>query len=228
MNPFKGRATSTGEGGGGEVPEIPAPDTYFGVLVAIIDLGTQPGSAKFPDPKRQCLLVWEITEDGVKNSRGQPFLLRRWMTLSYHEKGSLRQMLETWRRKPYMDGEDIDIARYLGQPWTLEVSHSAPSEKGHVYAQVDKAGPVKKGTAVPPSTIKPVCWFIGGPDPIPEYPWLPRVYGKLAKELIEESPEWKALRRPAPARTHGGMVLGDAADSFPQAAGKGTEEDIPF
>lgn len=219
-SPFIGKATSAGGGGGAF--EVPDADTHHGVLVAIIDLGSHESSYQGGEikEKRQVALVWELTE--AKKSTGEShFVLQRY-NLSFHSKSTLRQDLETWRRGKYEDGKEIDLTKFIGQPWAIGIAHD---EKGQgddkkVYAKISSVGPVKKGTQVAAATVKPFFWFIGCGDAVPDHAWLPRVYGQVVKDMIQDSPEWKQQGQPVRQEA--------TTDQADEPVGVGGEEEIPF
>lgn len=220
MNPFQGKAKS-GEGAGNF--EVPEADTHHGVLVAIIDLGTHTtkfaGEAK---DRHEVFLVWELTN--TKDSRGGSFFLSQRQTLSYHEKATLRKNLETWRRKKYAEGEEVNLLEALGKPWRLDVEHEEKVKDGKakVYAKIKAVGPPMKGVAVGSPTVKPLFWYIGCPDPMPTHealPWLPRVYGEKVDDAIRDSAEWARLRGESPRGNGQAAAVGAAGND---------EAEIPF
>lgn len=80
----------------------------------------------------------------------QPFFLSKEYTLSFHEKATLRQHLETWRGKKFTDIEakSFDITKLLNVPCTINVVHKE-SKTGKVYAEIGSISPLMKGTLCP-------------------------------------------------------------------------------
>jgi len=78
----------------------------------------------------------------------QPYFLSKEYTLSFHEKATLRQHLETWRGKKFTEEEakSFDITRLIGVPCTINVVHKE-SKTAKVYAEIGSISPLMKGTA---------------------------------------------------------------------------------
>ena len=66
---------ATEGGSGGDF--TPAPEgTHIGRCVKVIDLGTQPGSQMYPDPKHKVMVAWELpSELHEYNGEQLPFLV---------------------------------------------------------------------------------------------------------------------------------------------------------
>lgn len=81
----------------------------------------------------------------------QPYFLSKEYTLSFHEKATLRQHLETWRGKKFTDLEakSFDITRLIGVPCTINVVHKEAKNGGKVYAEIGSISPIMKGTLCP-------------------------------------------------------------------------------
>ena len=80
----------------------------------------------------------------------QPYFLSKEYTLSFHEKATLRQHLETWRGKKFTDEEakSFDITKLLNVPCTINVVHKE-AKNGKVYAEIGSISPLMKGTLCP-------------------------------------------------------------------------------
>lgn len=210
---LKGKADS-GQGGDYEMLDA---DTYDARLVSIIDIGKH--STTFGD-KRQVVLVWELVGPTMQN--GKPWYVCRRYTLSFNEKAALRKDLEAFRRAPYGEGADIDVTKFLGSPWSVEISHTTKGEK--TYYGIGKVGPVPK--AREKSIGKPVATpFVYDADDHHDYQalqaaegWLPRVYGEKVLDLV-------SLGR----RNLNVEANGDGDTPFSHVGADGpAEEDIPF
>ena len=123
-------STTISEGGGGG-NFTPAPEgTHVARCVRIIDIGTQPGSDLYPEPRHKVILAWELPEEMVKTDDGErPQLVMQWYTASLHEKSKLRQHLHSWRGKAFTPDElkGFQLKNVLGAPCMLSIVHS---EKG--------------------------------------------------------------------------------------------------
>lgn len=221
-NPFLGKVTA---GGGDFSSEIPDADTHHGVLIALIDLGTHEFTyLGKTSKKRDCVLVWELTE--TEKSDGSPHVVCKRYTLSKNVDAHLVAAYARWERKKYGANHDFDPTIALGKPWSIPIEHQSKKDKKgneRTYASVGDPGPVKKGVEVPPATrCKPFCFFIGGKVPLPNQDWLPRVFGDKIEDLIVSSPEWQELDDDHPQkRAHKVSTPGDADD-------KGNDDEMPF
>src|SRR6185312_17440172 len=99
-------------------------------------------------------VVWQVAEN---REDGKPFHVSKRYTLSLHEKSSLRKDLESWRGRPFTDGEleGWDVEGVLGAAAMLSVVQTA--QQGNVYANVSAIMRPPKGMPVPapdPSSIR--------------------------------------------------------------------------
>lgn len=140
-------------GGGGDFKRVPA-GTHIAVCNMIVDLGMQPGSGQYPDPKRQVLIRWEVPEERVSYEKdGQtiegPLTISRTFTASMNEKAGLRKLLENWRGKKFTDDEaaKFDVASILGKACLLSVTETEKGDKS--YSNVNNAGPLLRGMTAP-------------------------------------------------------------------------------
>lgn len=140
-------------GGGGDFKRVPA-GTHLAVCNAVIDLGLQPGSGMYPDPKRQILIRWEIPGERLEYEKdGEPMegplTISRTFTASMNEKAGLRKLLESWRGRKFSDEEAgaFDVASILGKACLLSVSETTKGES--TYSNVGNASPLIKGMQAP-------------------------------------------------------------------------------
>lgn len=176
---LKGKASS-GKGDGGDFELLDA-DTYEARLAAVVDLGEHDTNFGC---KRQVALFWELI--GPERKDGKPWVVFRRYTLSFNEKATLRKDLEAWKRGTYSDGADIDLYKFLGQPWSVEITHSTSGEK--TYANVGKVGAVPKAREkqVQLGTHKPFAFDCEEDDfsVVEDASWLPFVYGEKVADLV--------------------------------------------
>lgn len=191
---------------------------HTAILTRLIDLGTQPGSSKYPDPKRKVLFGWEIPEhrieferDGEKVS-GPVMHFERW-TLSSGQKSIMRQRLEAWRGVPFSDADfgNFDLQTLLGVPALMQITHDP--KDGTVYANL---------TAIMKLPgVKRESW----PQPEGELIYVSLEQGEFdrtafdklsdrLKEKISTSPEYRSLM---------GETLPDMPPAEPEL-----EDEIPF
>lgn len=141
-------------GGGGNFKQLPA-GTYIAVCNMLADLGLQPGSKAFPDPKHKVAIRFEIPAerveyefDGVKKEG--PMAITKTFTASMNKKANLRKFLEGWRGQAFTDAEagNFDIRKLLGQPALLTVQKYTKQD-GDKGTAIGSAARLMKGMAAP-------------------------------------------------------------------------------
>lgn len=179
---------------------VPA-GNHVAICNAVVDLGVQPGSGIYPDPKHQVYIRFELPTERVKYQRDGvdvegPMSIGRTFTASMSEKANLRKFIESWFGKKFTSDDaaaDFDHSKLLGRFCLLNVTHT---EKGqNVYANISNATPIPKGmSAEYPQHNQSLCYSLDEPDletfnALPE--WLQK---KINDRVIDE---------PAPA--HAGV-----------------------
>ena len=123
---------------------MPCPEgLHQSVCVDVVDLGLQKG--QFGE-KHKVELRWQTDEtlidgrDGAIDARR--FELRKWYTLSLHEKASLRKDLECWRGRKFSEQElaGFDLEKLLGVNCQLQVIHNI-TDDGKTYDNVQAIVP---------------------------------------------------------------------------------------
>lgn len=207
---------------GGKDFAIADAGNHIAICNAVIDLGLQPGSAAYPEPKHQVYLRFELPTERVSYEKdGQkiegPMSIGRTMTASMHEKATLRKMVESWFGKPFPSDEaaaDFDFIKLLGKRLLLNITHKDASN-GRTYANIVNASPLPKGMSSSEPQHNPLLYFsLDKPDTatlekLPE--WL---RNKIAARLPDDDEGVKAtVERKA-----------DAAKAFEAEF----NDDIPF
>jgi hypothetical protein len=119
--------------------EIVPSGNHVAICNAVVDLGMQPGSGMYPEPKRQ-----EYTKDGVEKEG--PMSIGRSFTASMSEKANLRKFVESWFGKKFQSDDhaaDFDLFNVLGRKCLLNVTHTEKAQK--TYANINAATPIPKG-----------------------------------------------------------------------------------
>jgi len=179
--------------------------------VRVVDLGTQPGSAAFPDPKHKVMIAWELpSELHDFNGEQVPFLVTKRYTMSLHEKATLRAHLESWRGRKFTTDElaGFDLKNIAGVPCMISVIHSDNKE----YANVGAVTSMIKGMDVPPA-VNPVVYYQiedGDSDAF-------NAFSDKLKATIRNAPEWTGPADP-----------GDVYDGDPGPGGEFEDSSIPF
>ena len=140
----------------------PHPEGQYAVrCVDVIDLGEK--LEQFPgSPERlvhKCAIVFQ---SGEANETGRLHEVSAEMTVSMHEKATLRKLLEDWRGKSYTDEQaraGVPVHKLCGQPALLNVEHKQ-SGSGRTYAKIHGITPLPKGMAAPelPAYQRPEFW----------------------------------------------------------------------
>lgn len=188
---------------------------HIAICNAIVDLGLQPGSGMYPDPKRQVYLRFELpTEQTTYQKDGQPITgpmsIGRTFTASMSEKANLRKLIESWFGKKFPTDEaasDFDLNNVLGRKCLLNVTHT--EKGGKTYANISNATPIPKGMTADYEQHNPSVYFsLDSPDD--------RVFNTLPKWLKE--------------KIEGRLEESKTASRSPDqpAAAQDFDDDIPF
>jgi|SRR5688572_5836796 len=187
------------------------------ICSAVVDLGMQPGSALYPNPKRQVYLRFDCLDEDVEFERdGQkvkgPARCGATYTLSLADKSKLRPLLESWRGKKFteVELEGFDISKLLGVPCQIQVLHT---HKGNnVYANVQTIVPFPKGVQKPAQPEDAVIYSPSEHD-AKSFERLPQWLQKKIQERLGNTEE--DLKKPK-------------ASAQPAAAEDEFDDSIPF
>lgn len=196
---------------------VPA-GNHVAICNAIVDLGLQPGSGMYPDPKPQVYLRFELPTERItyqKDGRDVegPMSIGATYTASMSEKANLRKLIESWFGKKFPNDDaaaDFDCKALLGRKCLLNVTHKEKGQK--TYANIANATPIPKGMTADYSQHNPSIYFsLEAPDQA--------AYDKL--------PEW--LRNKIDARITDEPKAGHTAEAaMAGAGGFDDDQDIPF
>lgn len=105
--------------------------------VDVVDLGVQKGPY---GEKHKVELRWQTELENEETQRR--FQLRKWYTLSLHEKASLRKDLECWRGRKFTEDElrGFDLERLMGANCQLQVIHNI-TDDGKTYDNIQAIVP---------------------------------------------------------------------------------------
>lgn len=158
--------------------------THFGVCTAIVDVGVQPGSAKFPKPRRLLMLRFEIPAERVTTDNGDmPAIIWQRYSASMNSKALLRGAVEGWLGRGLSDDEAsrVDLTKLAGKAATVTVTHTSKGDK--LYANVASLGPLPKGVAAPVAEGDILIYHAGKKDQFGE---LPEFLQKMINEQLPE------------------------------------------
>lgn len=172
--------------GGKEFAKVPA-GTHMAVCTLVADVGLQPGSPKFPDPKVRIFLRFEIPserityeKDGVEHE-GPAVIYHNW-NASMNPKATMRKHIESWRGSKFTDAdaEQFDVRKLLGQTCLVQVVHTEDGQ----YANVANIMAPPKGT---PKVKAEGTLVYYGPDDDAQYDVLPAFLRKKVDEQLGEA-----------------------------------------
>lgn len=131
--------------------EIVPAGNHIAICNAIVDLGMQPGSGQYPDPKRQVYVRFELPTERIKYKKDGaelegPMSIGRSFTASMSEKANLRKFIESWFGKKFPNDDaaaDFDLYNLLSRKCLLNVTHTDKAQK--TYANIQNATPIPKG-----------------------------------------------------------------------------------
>lgn len=121
----------------------PCPEgLHQAVCVDVVDLGLQTGPY---GEKHKVELRWQTDEIVLTSASPvdtKRFQLRKWYTLSLHEKASLRKDLECWRGRKFSESElaGFDLEKLLGANCQLQVIHNI-TDDGKTYDNIQAIVP---------------------------------------------------------------------------------------
>jgi len=185
--------------GGGDFE--PAPEgLHPAVCVAVIDLGTQERINSFKggitEKRREIMIRWELDTE-TPMADGRPFIISRRYPFSMHEKAKLREHLEGWRGKKFVETDfgpgGFTLDKLLAVGCQLQVVHS--ERDGKTYANVENVVKLGRGMASPGPSVEP---FLLSLDPHEFDRDLFEGLSEYLKQLIAKSPEYQALTAPKP------------------------------
>ncbi len=195
-----------GSSGGGDW-ELPPSGNMAAVCIGLIDLGTHQEVFQNEDPREvpQLCIVWELP--GMVNSKtGRNHVVCNKYNASLGRKANLRKMLESWRGVPIKDDEEFDIFKVVGAPCLLQVAHSKTNGGSDIY-KISAVTGLPKGMPKPVASYPLVKYRVtDGPNAIPTQEWLPHVYGKVVKDIVQGCIEFSAKNgttAPPPAASNG-------------------------
>lgn len=131
---------SASGGGGNRAPNV-KPGTHVALLCAIVDLGIQKGSAKYPEPKHKVFLRWEFPsvqiewQDDKGNKKTGPAREGRFLAASMHEKSTLRKVVAGMRGAPFAtdaEASAFDVFSLLGKACMVPVTHKVVGDRTYV------------------------------------------------------------------------------------------------
>ena len=163
--------------GGGSFKGVPS-GSHIAVCDIVADIGIQPGSRLYPDPKHQVYIRFEIPAERVEFEKdgkkiNGPAVIGNAYTASMAETANLRKALQAWRGKTFTDdeAEAFDISTILGKACMLGVVEKQVGDR--IYSNISSIGPLPKGMAAPGAELPLVFYMPGEEDQLLALPnWI--------------------------------------------------------
>jgi hypothetical protein len=190
--------------GGSDFTPVPA-GNHVAICNAIVDLGFQPGSAQYPEPKHQIYVRFELPTERIHfgkdgEQKEGPMSIGRTFTASMHEKASLRKFIESWFGKTFPSDEkagDFDLSALLDKKCLLNVTHVERGER--TFANITGAAPIPKGMKSDYKRENQAMFFdLENPDE-DQFLQLPEWLMEKINKRIEQKPNAKPKPSPAEA-----------------------------
>lgn len=200
--------------------------THIALLAALVDLGVQPGSAKFPRPKRKVFLGFEFPnimvtypgKDG-KPDETVPARASKWMALSMHEKSSFRKLVEGLRGKKFasdQEASNFDVKELLGIPTMASVSHKVVGDA--TYVEVNTCAPLLEGMTFDKKLSRAPLFFDTDTYDLDVFKTLP--------PFLQDSINKRQVPTKGPANSTPAPISGGLPDLGNDNGGN--DDDIPF
>lgn len=179
-----------------------------------------------PKVMNRVRIGWELpTEQRIfdKAKGNQPLVISKELTVSMHEKATLRKMLASWRGKDFSDDEAkcFDITKLVGVPCLLNIIHKQKQDKSGIYEDIAGVTPMPKGTVCPPQINANLIWDYDNPNydvfnAMPDF----------IKQKIQGSEEYKKLHTPNNVEMNNNDYAG--VNSMPEPITADSFDDLPF
>jgi hypothetical protein len=149
--------------------------THLAIINAVVDLGVQKGSAKFPKPKRKVYVGFEFpkvkitypAKDG-KPEETVPAREGRFMALSMNELATFRKFVEGLEGKKFASDKEAceyEPKRLLARACMLPVTHKVVGDD--IYTELGNPLPLMDGMEVSDKLAKdPLYYDTDAPDPL--------------------------------------------------------------
>lgn len=169
--------------------------SHIAVCNLVVDVGLQPGSGMYPEPKHQVYIRFEIPAERVEYEKDGkqlegPITIGMFFTASMNEKANLRKNLESWRGRAFTDEEaaDFDVKAILGKACMLTVIENTKS--GKTYSNIKGISPLPKGITAPTAENALLFYDDSEPDGYDDLPkWLrDKIDGQISQKAQERAP----------------------------------------
>jgi len=127
------KATKQSAGGTGVEMSAPilTPGSYPARVVQIVDLGMQPGSTMYPEPKLKMEFRFELLDEFMVDAEGEELENKpRWFSyeLTYNEDGYMGERSNIYKVFDALDGFEKEIIELLDVPCMLAIAKSLKAD----------------------------------------------------------------------------------------------------
>ena len=122
-----------------------SPGPHAAVLVDNVDLGME--VVEYNGEKKEQHKMRMVFETDEKMEDSRPKIISKKMTVSLHEKATLRGTLETWLGRPLTGEESVkfDLDSLIGTSANIMVLHEpGKQDPSKIYAKIDRVYPAEK------------------------------------------------------------------------------------
>lgn len=213
-----------------DVELIPA-GMHNAVCIALYDIGSI-HSEKFNKTSRKVIFMWEFPEEPFiewerdGQMQKMPRCLPDNYTLSLHKKAGLRNMLESWRGRPFSEQQlgGFDLETVLGVQAYVQIMHSSPEKHGdRIYANVNAVLPPPKG--IPKVRAHSALARFSVMDL--KQAVMPATLPEWIQEKVATSEEWRALVK-KPQQPAGRTQQQTSSPTDDPGQSDLTNDDVPF
>jgi len=132
---------------------------YIAVCNIVADLGLQPGSGKFPDPREQVYLRFEIPAKRVDYEKdgkqlSGPQVIGNAYTASMGKKANLRKLIQNWYGTIFTDqqAKEFYLGDLLGRACMLNVIVTQAAN-GKEYSNIGSISALPEGIPIPKAEL---------------------------------------------------------------------------
>jgi hypothetical protein len=177
---------TTNQSAGGD-RSVPSAENHLAITIGLVDLGHHDNTYNGQTSVlRKILFLWEIMDE--KRPDGDPFVIDMevsWMP-KLGKRSALRKTLESWRGKPYEEGEKPNLPGLVGKPCLLNIGHKQ-AQSGNTFATILTISPPMRGQQIPAPTLSTFLWDLEDNGVVPAFPdWLVGRYMPIYKCSIED------------------------------------------
>lgn len=176
------------------------PGTFPAAVVGVLELGTHTEDTDYGETDRQKLAI--VYELAVPQPNGEQFLFAEYLTFSEYTTSNFYKRYSTIMGIPPI-GSDMNPTQLLGRPCGVSIEHREGGKRQtRTYANLAEVIPPLYGQQPYQPRRQPTSWATFEGTPPPDLSWVPSIYGKSLKSIIESSHEARAGKFPLGSPTN--------------------------